>query len=276
MRLWTLGAVAALALGAPATADPVTADPVVAAERAFAARHQEVPMKQAFQEFSAADGVAVTRDGVKNVKDFIATWPDANNPGFIQWWPTLAGIAQSGDLGFTTGPASFGGKRYSDYFTVWKKQPDGSWKWVIDQGTGPRPAAVAPTQNVAAVPVSTLPPMEAGAAWSDLQKTDGNLGRAFAVHPGTATYYAPEIRLLGYRPEPVDGIQAALPVLAGRARDLKTSMEGGGVSAAGDLGYTYGIASWSENGAAKTGPYLRVWQRRPQGWMVLVENVNPF
>ncbi|HEY6917465.1 MAG TPA: hypothetical protein VI381_07480 [Allosphingosinicella sp.] len=283
-RLGSLAMAAILAMSAPAVAGAgqkmkaVSADPVIAAERAFAARHEQVPVKQAFLEYSAPDGVAVTAEGVKNVKEYLATWPDQSNPGFIKWWPTMAGVAQSGDLGFTTGPASYdGGKAYSEYFTVWKKQADGSWKWLMDQGTRPRKAASEPTSDVFTVPVSTVKPMKTEKAWAALEAADKALGQAPAADAATAAHYAPEVRLLGYKALPANGLDAARPVLAGRAADLKTEIKGGGVSAAGDLGFTYGVASWTnEKGEAKKGPYLRVWQRRAQGWLVLVENVNPF
>jgi ketosteroid isomerase-like protein len=259
--------------------DAISADPVIAAERAFAARHQSVSVKRAFAEFAAADGVALTPEGTKNVQAFIATWPDRDNKGFISWWPDLAGIARSGDLGFTTGPASFGGgKSYSNYFTIWKKQPDGSWKWVIDQGTnkGVKPAG-APGDPVAIVPVSNLRPIDPASAWADLRAADQLLGDVLhSDEPESLSeLYAPDVRLLGWRDEPLTGRPAVVEVRTARGL-MAMRAEGGGVSAAGDLGWTYGYASWTDGGAAKRGPYLRVWQRRADGWRVLVENISPF
>ncbi len=51
-------------------------------------------------------------------------------------------VSQAGDLGFTVGNAVFTGERedgarilrYSKYLTVWKKQRDGSWRFVVDGG----------------------------------------------------------------------------------------------------------------------------------------------
>jgi ketosteroid isomerase-like protein len=236
-------------------------------------------VKRSFAEYAAPDGVALTPDGVRNVQDFIATWPDRDNAGFIAWWPDLAGIARSGDLGFTTGPASFGGgKRFSNYFTIWKKQPDGSWKWVIDQGAdkGSRPAG-GPGDPVAVVPVSTVAPIDPGAAWADLRGADQLLGDFTHgdAPAGLAVLYAPEVRLLGWRNEPLTGRAAAVEVRTARG-PMAMRSEGGGVSAAGDLGWTYGYARWTEGGQSKSGPYLRAWQRRADGWKVLVENVSTF
>ena len=270
------GAAAAMTADADTVA-AITADPVIAAERAFAARGQEVSVKEAFQEYSADDGIALTADGVRNVKEFIGSWPDVANAGFIMWGPSMAGIAQSGDLGFTTGPASFNkGARFSQYFTVWKKQADGGWKWLMDQGSTPHAVKSEAAQDVFVVPVSTAAPMEPGAALADLQSAEAVLAGMAATDAAVAERYAAEVRLIGYQPLPVNGLEAARSILAGRAADLRTQHQGGGVSDAGDLGYTYGVATWTQGEKAMRGPYLRVWQRRADGWKVLVENVNPF
>jgi ketosteroid isomerase-like protein len=53
-----------------------------------------------------------------------------------------AGIAQSADVGWTSGTFEFrsvgkDGKpivEHGKYTSIWKKQPDGSWKIVLDMG----------------------------------------------------------------------------------------------------------------------------------------------
>lgn len=274
MKYWLLP-IAILATSCATTQGPAeesaSAAPVVAAERAFAARHQSVSVKQAFAEYAAPDGVALTPEGMKNVQAFIATWPDQDNKGFIAWWPDLAGIARSGDLGFTTGPASFGGgRRYSNYFTVWKKQPDGSWKWLIDQGTN---RAVKPDSE----PGGAVTIVEAASpSGLDPRREKERLFAIDAREGGvTLSDFAPEARLLGWRDMPANGRAAIAAARTGRD-GLETERGGGGVSAAGDLGWTYGYAGWTEAGQPKRGPYLRVWQRRSDGWKILVENISPF
>ena len=63
------------------------------------------------------------------------------------WYPVEGELAKSGDLGFTVGNAVFTGERedgkpvsrYSKYLTVWKRQRDGGWRYVVDGGSA-RPA----------------------------------------------------------------------------------------------------------------------------------------
>ncbi|HEY0626586.1 MAG TPA: nuclear transport factor 2 family protein [Allosphingosinicella sp.] len=264
---------------APSLSSEELAAPVIAAERAFAARHQQVSVKQAFLEYSADDGVAVRPAGVVNVKTDLAGWPDRDNTGQIVWWPIYAGAARSGDLGFTTGPAIYGGKSYGGYFTIWKKQADGSWKWVLDQGTGASTVAPVSKQgdDVLVMPVSTAAPTNPDSAWQEVLALDTELGQAMARDTSALTErLAPDAHLFGLSITPAVGPEAARAALAARPRQLAMKPEGGGISAAGDFAWTYGYGNWSEAGKDVRGPYVRVWQRRPSGWVIVAENLNAF
>jgi len=55
----------------------------------------------------------------------------------ISWKPLKAEAAQSGELGYTFGNWKFvttDTTYYGNYFTVWKKQADGEWRWSLDGG----------------------------------------------------------------------------------------------------------------------------------------------
>lgn len=58
----------------------------------------------------------------------------------LTWQPTKAEIAKSGDLGYTYGKYYFTATDSVEttstgyYVSVWKKQQDGSWKYVLDGG----------------------------------------------------------------------------------------------------------------------------------------------
>jgi ketosteroid isomerase-like protein len=58
----------------------------------------------------------------------------------LEWAPVAADIAGSGDLGCTVGEALVRARgTYSKYLTIWKRQPDGTWKFAADGGNA-RPA----------------------------------------------------------------------------------------------------------------------------------------
>lgn len=70
----------------------------------------------------------------------------------IRWHPDKAGVAQSGELGYTSGFYDWSfkdksGKVISDtgkYLTVWKKQADGKWKVLFDTYNSDNPPAFYP------------------------------------------------------------------------------------------------------------------------------------
>ncbi|MBI1401391.1 hypothetical protein [Hyphomonas sp.] len=140
----------ALIMAACATA-PAPA-PIVAAERAFADDGYARGVKASFKAYAAPDAVMFAPERVY-VHHFFGAQSDApadpSRPHLV-WWPLAAGISASGDLGFTTGPYAYDEDRRGYYFTVWQRQPDGEWKWVIDAGVE-ADAARAPGQEARSI-----------------------------------------------------------------------------------------------------------------------------
>lgn len=91
-----------------------------------------------------ADSAAAKSNGAVYVfgRDAIEAFFSSQRPppGFtgFQWRPEYGTVARSGDLGFTTGPVTRRGAPQAGpgqsgrYFTIWRRQPDGSWRYVID------------------------------------------------------------------------------------------------------------------------------------------------
>jgi ketosteroid isomerase-like protein len=146
------GALAAsLVLAAPASAEDAaaaTAHAVRVADGAFEKRAQKVGAAQAFREtMDETDGLQFgsgppTR-GAEAI--FKAMGGDAASTSKLEWTPLEAWGARSGDLGVTTGtwkatsvdlPQRVISGRY---VTVWRKNPKGQWKGLIDIGN-PDPA----------------------------------------------------------------------------------------------------------------------------------------
>jgi ketosteroid isomerase-like protein len=67
----------------------------------------------------------------------------------MSWQPRYAVAAASGDLGFTLGeavatsrgPSGAAVQRFTKYLTVWRKDPNGRWRFVVDGGNA-RPSPV--------------------------------------------------------------------------------------------------------------------------------------
>jgi hypothetical protein len=269
---------ALLLLIAPAIAQAKTGDPapVIAAERAFAADGLAMGIKGAFLKHSAPNAIVFHPDPVR-VHDLYATRPDAKGPPLV-WWPLWAGIARSGDLGFTTGPATYDGKPSGWYFTVWAKQADGGWKWLYDGGAPSAHGDAAPQGSQPAyLAASTEPKTTASQAMSQVRAAEA----ALAVRAATdakAAYLAalgPDARIAGSTATPATTAQAVAAELSTRAPKIVFSPLGGSASAAGDLAWTYGDAAWTQGPEPARGHYVRIWQSRSDGWRLVFDQILP-
>jgi ketosteroid isomerase-like protein len=112
---------------------------LVNSERAFARASLEKSTKDAFLAYLAPDAILFRPHPVAGRKY------TEENPGpetLLTWEPTFADLSASADMGYTTGPWEIRKERnpadkpvaFGHFVSVWKKQPDGSWKVVIDTG----------------------------------------------------------------------------------------------------------------------------------------------
>jgi ketosteroid isomerase-like protein len=115
------------------------ADPgeLMHADSAFAAMSVQQGPKAAFLAFAADDAISFGGGAqISEGRDAIGAGFDAFPSGAVlEWWPVGAAIAESGDLGCTVGEAKIASlNHYSKYLTIWRRQRDGSWKFVADGG----------------------------------------------------------------------------------------------------------------------------------------------
>lgn len=135
-----------------ASAPAAAPDVLMQADRDFDAAVAEGGV-EAWVSWFAPDGRMV-QPGVGLVqghRDIRAQMVGLDDPnGSLRWQPDYADIAASGDLGWTTGTFRSEGvgpdgeprTGQGRYVSIWRRQPDGSWKVVMDLGnpTGPPPA----------------------------------------------------------------------------------------------------------------------------------------
>ncbi|MEO8086678.1 MAG: DUF4440 domain-containing protein [Bacteroidota bacterium] len=72
----------------------------------------------------------------------IKYWAGKEDVKTITWAPFRAEAAKSGDIGYTFGNWKFvtpDSSFYGNYYTIWKKQQDGKWKFVADGGNNTPP-----------------------------------------------------------------------------------------------------------------------------------------
>jgi ketosteroid isomerase-like protein len=129
-----------------ASSDPVrgAGDPseLIRADSAFSAMSVRQGAKPAFRGYASDDAISFgggpgMNEGRQAIGAAFDGFPDG---AVLAWWPVAAVIAESGDLGCTVGEAKIESlKQYSKYLTIWRRQRDGSWKFVADGGNA-RPA----------------------------------------------------------------------------------------------------------------------------------------
>jgi ketosteroid isomerase-like protein len=111
------------------------------ADRAFSRMSEEKGMKNAFLEYIDSNGVLLRPNHLPllgaDAIDFLIGQNDSNFT--LQWEPRGGSVAQSGELGYTYGIYALkpGGKdtiMYGNYVSIWKKQSDGKWKYILDSG----------------------------------------------------------------------------------------------------------------------------------------------
>jgi ketosteroid isomerase-like protein len=140
----------ALAIAVPAAGQTVTPADLMSVDRAFNAMAQKEGLGKAFPAYAADSAVIMRQGNLMPVVGLAAIAEEYSKLAGLQlsWEPVKAEIAASQDLGYTygsykvrTGDAIRG---HGVYVTIWKRQPDGSWKYVFDGGAqspaeAPRP-----------------------------------------------------------------------------------------------------------------------------------------
>jgi ketosteroid isomerase-like protein len=121
---------------------------LITTDKAFSQMSIEKGLNEAFIYY-ADDGVVKVRDGNFPLigKDTMTKiYLSRSDSGMIlKWNPVKAEISQSNDLGYTFGNWELYLKArdttmYGNYISIWKKQVDGTWKYVLDAGSNtPKP-----------------------------------------------------------------------------------------------------------------------------------------
>lgn len=262
---------------------------MVQTERAFSRMAAEKNAREAFMAFIAADGLLFRPDAVNGKK-----WmqehplPPSDKHPLLAWQPAFAGMAAAGDLGFTTGPweakedvKDEKPSGYGHFVTLWKKQPDGSWKFVVDLGIshpmsgGPQTLWQPPEQNrpskVHGVDVAI-----ARRARLDWDREYLKLNLKHGLVKGFMTYASPNVRLYRNGSLPFIGRTVAANALETTKGQVAWTTVGGDVSRSGDLGYTYGTYEITDaSKVTERGSYVRIWQTDGNVWRIVIDVANP-
>ncbi|WP_460549620.1 YybH family protein [Hymenobacter daeguensis] len=277
----TIGATVALLIPAAAQAQSKLVQQVVAAEAAFAAQATQTSTEAALLANSTPTSLATDNGKLANAQNVWRARP--SKPGRkMTWYPVLADAAQSGELGYTTGPWTQLQNGRPDlageYVTVWRKQLDGRWKFAVNMtieriGAAPaQPAEVPQPKLMPAVAVPSTAPSNI------VLDVDSKFAAAELMKPGAAYQQSLSAEARLYRP--------GLSMMHGAAAVANMKNLDGGylfvastgyLAAAGDLGYVVGSLHRPASGKhpEENGTYLRIWRREADaGWRIVLEMFN--
>jgi ketosteroid isomerase-like protein len=264
---------------------------LVDAERAFAKKALTTNIRDAFFENMDEDAI-LFRPTPVNGKDFFRTRPA--NPGpVLSWYPSHAELSGSGDMGWTTGPWEFRPAKdkepeaWGHFASVWRRDFKGRFRVLLDEGHScPRPPQDSLTwarlpgslDGKAIVPLADLSAAQQGLITADAgySKLLADQGAGAAL----ARYADDDVRVLRDEQPQLQGIEAAGKALEHEwdAGVTAWDVKAGGMSAATDLAFTYGIAKLGAK--AKDAPdgrkVFRVWRRKPgTEWKLALDVTNP-
>lgn len=262
---------------------------MVATERSFSRMSEEKGIREAFAAFIADDGILFRPRAVAGKK-----WmqehplPPSNTRPLLTWQPIVAFMSRSGDLGYTTGtwqykndikdakPSAFG-----NFMTVWKKQADGNWRFVLDLGISNSEPKTVLKVAFSSPPGANFKAIDVDQARTALLNEEREFSRASAdLGAAEAFLLKADVAVRVYR-------ENQMPFL-GRAASAKAMYPPttvwtwtpafADVSLAGDLAYSYGtyeLRDKKSGAITESGNYARVWKKVAGMWRVAIDVANP-
>jgi ketosteroid isomerase-like protein len=252
---------------------------MVDAERAFAQSCTEKGIRDSFLEYFAPDSIAFNPAPISATERLRSRPARPFSEAELRWEPRTGDVAASGDLGWLSGPSTFTDHTVSgsrpqpgNYLSVWRRQADGQWRVFIDQGSQPPEAvAFAPGFTRFTFPTRYTGTDSKEAATASLRLADRDLNAALAKSGAaayaTVTTDSSRLHRSGFMPS--IGGAAIETWMKEHAASMKATTGAAESARSGDLGYSYGTF---EIPPAKTGAYVRVWQRDAGGkWLVVAD-----
>lgn len=260
-------------------------------ERAFAKLSVEKGVREAFTAFFADDGVNFQPHPV-NIKEAFAKQPASANrpPATLNWSPIYGDVAQSGDLGYSTGPFTIEDRSGQNrptahglFFSVWKKQSNGDWRVVVDLGVrlqsmfAPLDAPFQPAPQWKTEARAGVKIEEARAVLIKTDQAFFEIAKSGKASQAWRKFLSDDARIYRQTNMPVFGKVALQTWIEQQDSTLDGKPIKSDVSNAGDLGYCYGSYELTKgDGKVEKGYYTRVWKRDAKGnWRIVFDVDNP-
>lgn len=277
MCRWLGASVVAIALPlvqAPGQADPQALPRMVASEKAFAAATAELGVRDGFLAFFADDAVQIQRTDASvtliKARDALAAQPLPRLPipNQLLWEPFTGQVSSDGTIGWLTGAYVRFNQAQKEpvgqgaYFSVWKRQSNGTWRVWLDegiqlpqiwQGASPFRAAPEPDEGTAGTANEAVADVER-AVLADRAAWQARLSTAVRLHRNGAM--------------PIVGREAVTASAVNQPRVPCTVLHTE-LAASGDLAIVIGGC---ERAGKPHASYVRVWKRHVTGrWRIVFQ-----
>jgi len=283
--LSAIAAATAVAVGQTPAADPLALPRLVATERAFAAATAHLGVRDGFLTFFADDAKrVVTGASGQEVRldpapAALAGLPLSPLPlaSRLMWEPFTGQVSADGTLGWLTGGYATISEVDPDailnqgaYFSVWKRQPNGTWRVWLDEGVA------FPSVWQDASPFRVAPEPDPGDAGRDSETLEEAERAIAAGGDAWGARLSRTVRLHRAGVMPVVGRDAALSWAAGAWQQVGFILVGQEVAGSDDLGVTVGGYDAATAAGPEHGMWVRVWRRDVTGrWRIVFETSRP-
>ncbi len=243
-------------------------------EKQFAQTAFEKNMKTAFLEFLADDGIIFDPNPM-NGKE---VWKKrTENRSLLAWNPEFADVSTNGILGYTTGPWEYrpNGKNdvptaFGHYVTIWQKQADGKFKFVLDIGINHERVSLDVNFVFPTDVNKELNPKKISAADTSMRFFETAEKSSF--EKAYKMMAADDIRLYREGKKPFLGKKAALDEVKkeiNKVRFARRSI----FTSAGDLAYISNSYAFSDTTGKEIekGNYLQIWKFRKGDWKIVLD-----
>ncbi len=251
---------------------------VVDTEHAFAQFAADNSTKGAFLKFIADDGLLFLPDKVNGKAHWNGRWPSS---GLLSWAPNYADVSANGIIGYTTGnweyrakgkgdtPAAFG-----EFITVWQRQPDGQYKFVVDIGVGHEKPGKYSTDWVTTGD-NAKNANDKNTSAADTAHGFFEIVLKESVKKAYEVYAADDIRLYREDKLPFLGKKDALKAVAAEKGVVAVSKRSSFFGAA-DLSYTVSTYTRSVDGkVVEKGNYVQIWKLKAGKWRIVLDIFKP-
>lgn len=248
-------------------------------EKAFERAAAEKGINQAFIEFAAPDGVCFFTGAPSNCREFWKTSPVS--PAFITWNPTYIDVSSNGLFAVSIGNSVYRAKGkddaeavYGEYLTVWQKQPDNSYKAVVDIGISHEKPEKTETEWKSAANANASQTEQSGyagdtaAAFFEIVTKQG-MAKAYK------NYAAEDIRVLREGKMPFAGKTAWLAELK-KDKSKVTIKKRAMFFGAADFAYTTnGYSRVKADKTTENGNFVQIWKLRGGKWQIAFDVFLP-